>query len=457
MSPSARRAYEWFVALVLGATIFTFVCGSSAVIPVLNASRPIRWGMFGGLTVLAVAYAAAWGSRLPLLRVAAPLGAALVALAAVSTAWSVDPRITFGRAGAVGLLFAAATALASGAAGRPESVRTLLVGLVGGATAVAFAGIVVLVFSHAEAVQPASTQYGSRYRGLGQNPNTVAALLSVIVPANVALLLRARSRGGRAAALTVLLFLDGSMVASGSRGAMVAAFAGTIVVAAAARAPRPRAVLVGAAVVVFVLNLALTQLSAPKTAEAKVEVPADTRDAEKILPLESEIGRGRLDRPAPRIHRTLFGASGRGQAWGGAIEQVAARPIAGYGFGTESRVFVDRYFYFSSASPENSYLAILLQLGAVGGLVLLALLASVLAALWKALAAGTEPLLAAAGAGGFVAGLVLAVVQSYLLSLGNVATASVWICACLACAQIAGTALLRRPSRVTTASVPKTR
>ena len=74
-----------------------------------------------------------------------------------------------------------------------------------------------------------------------------------------------------------------------------------------------------------------------------------------------------------RRERTLTGSSGRTEAWRGALGLAADRPLVGYGFGTEDRTFVDRYVFFNSNVPENSYIGILLQLGLVGLLLLLAL------------------------------------------------------------------------------------
>jgi O-antigen ligase len=97
--------------------------------------------------------------------------------------------------------------------------------------------------------------------------------------------------------------------------------------------------------------------------------------------------------------------------------------VAGYGFGTEDRVFVDRYVFFNSNVPENSYIGLFLQLGLVG----LALLgAFTLFAIVRALRTAGGPN-AAACAAVVAAGLVLALFQSYLYAAGNNATAAFWI------------------------------
>ena len=165
------------------------------------------------------------------------------------------------------------------------------------------------------------------------------------------------------------------------------------------------------------------------------------RDAQCYLRLEDEIGRppgGRFEAPK---HRGILGSSGRADAWGGAIAQGADRPVAGYGFGTESRVFVDRYYSFEGGVPENSYVGIFLQLGLVGAAVFLALLASLVVAAGRALVLAdpqARVLAATCGAVLFV-GLALALFQSYLYAAGNNATLSVWICAFLLTALAAQT------------------
>jgi O-antigen ligase len=95
-------------------------------------------------------------------------------------------------------------------------------------------------------------------------------------------------------------------------------------------------------------------------------------------------------------------------------------------------VFADRYYGFDSSLPENSYIGMLLQLGVLGALAFAALLASVAAASVRALrgppAGRLEPTACAAVV---VAGLARAVTQSYLTSVGNVATVNVWVAALL--------------------------
>ena len=126
------------------------------------------------------------------------------------------------------------------------------------------------------------------------------------------------------------------------------------------------------------------------------------------------------------MRRSIFGSSGRIDAWGGALHEAARRPVVGHGFGTEQAVFVDRYYRFVGALPENSYLGLALQLGLVGLLALAALVVVLARGGIRALG-GPRSALAAAGLGVLAAGLVAAVAQSYLYSVGNIAAAALWI------------------------------
>jgi hypothetical protein len=148
-------------------------------------------------------------------------------------------------------------------------------------------------------------------------------------------------------------------------------------------------------------------------------------DANAKLPLQDEIGFPRPGHPAPK--RELFDFGGRLPAWKGAIKQGVQRPVAGYGFGTEERVFVDRYYPFLSNRPENSYIGTFLQLGVVGGVLLVVLIVLAIRAGVRA----RDDTAAAACLAVVVTGAVVALGQSYLTSVGSPATAPFWLCAFL--------------------------
>lgn len=402
-------ALEWLLAATLAVTVFAFAAGSSIENRVLVYARTYRWvSLFVLLGVALVCAAARWTRRrLPWTFLS--LAAALVALASVSAAWSVDASLTVRRAGSLAVLFAVAAALLA------VSARRMLIGLLAGAVAVGVAGLATLAFDHAAAVQPASTQYPARFEGFEQNPDTAALLFALAVPIAVYLLLTTRTLLGRLAVAAALLLFTGSITASGSRGPMVGALLGTLVVVMGAVRGRRRLVLAAAAVAVFGACLGISRIPQAKPARAGSSA-------------------------SPAIRRTLFSSSGRRAAWSGAINQAEDRPIAGYGFGTEALVFVDRYAAFDSDLVENSYIGGALQLGMVG---LVLLLAVVLAALGPFLLAPSGEV-DAAYAGVAAAALLVALTQSYLFSAGNIGTLTAWISLFLVAGQRAAAASSER-------------
>ena len=431
--PARGLELDQVIPFVLGAAVFAFACGSSAVSGVERVGHSLRWVLLFLLLVLAVAAALRERAapRLP----GAVVGAAAVLtfLALVSTGWSVDPRTTFERAVTVAVMFVTVSALA-----QAVQRERIVYGIVGGATAVALAGIVVLLVRHADAVQPATRDLPERYQGLGQNPNTVPLLLAPCLALTIWLLARTESTRRRAALAAVALLFVGSMIASGSRGSLIAAFAGVGVVVAFMPVRARTRVLLGAAVVAAAaasIGIALV----PKSAGAAWKPPhVQTSPApgshpnpgytnvEGSFPLDSDIGTLLIN--SKPTSRTLFGLTGRGEAWRGAIDLGNERPVAGYGFGTESLVFVDRWADFVGGLPENSYIGMYLQLGVAGVLALLGLAASiVIAALRRRDRWGV-----AGPLGALAAGLILAFVQSYIYSVGDIATVALWTAGFLA-------------------------
>jgi hypothetical protein len=348
--------------------------------------------------------------------------------------------LTAGRALALLAFLGTIAALAAGAAGRPRIAGQLLLGLLAGAAFVAVAGLVDLWLQHDRAVVPATTQSPARYSGLGGNPNTMAMVLASALPLALWAAREARSRAGRATAGGTALLFVGSIVASGSRGALVAAAAGTLVLLLAlATSRRRRAYAFAASALLLGVGAVVMQLPQPAETNPVISpkivplppIPFSDKEAQIRLPLESEIG---FPRPGEtQFRRSPLETSGRLPAWRGAAGQVAERPVVGYGFGTEEEVFVDRYYLFISDKVENSFLGTALQLGVVGLALLLVLLATVTRRGWRALASlgGADRRVAAACAGAAVAGLVMSVTQSFLTSPGSPAAAPFWLSAFL--------------------------
>jgi hypothetical protein len=431
-----RISVDRAVEAALAGTVFLFACGSSSVDPVYRFGGTARWA---ALVVLAAAAAAfAWPARRPrALPRAWILAAVFLALCLLSVAWSVDPRLTLERTATLGLLFATVALLALGAHSRPSGIAPVFRGILVGAAAVALAGLVVLAVSRDDAVQHADAGSGWRFRGFGENPNTASMLYAVALPL-VTWLLVAGSRRGRAVAAPLGLLLVGSIAVSGSRGALGAGFAGAFLVAAVLPRSRQARVALGAAVIVLLLVAGfVSKLPKPvpefaRAAAAAHAAQSRTRgiDLQNVIRLEDEIGRPPQGAYRPSQKRAFFSFGARGAGWGIGIHLGELRPVDGYGFGTEDRVFVDRSSIFEGGLPENSYVGAFMQLGLVGLALFVGVLAALAAAAWiglRRLAPGLRPEPLGASAVLLVA-VLLGIGQSSLYSVGNIATVSIWSC-----------------------------
>jgi exopolysaccharide production protein ExoQ len=448
-----RLQVEGAIQVVVAAlVVWTALAVSHVDVLNIPVARAVRWGILAVLVGVALLYAlTARPDRraLPLGVVGA--GLALCALATLSALWSASPLLTLGRALTLGVLLVAAASLGVGTRGESEAVGQILLGLLAGTTLVALGGLLALVLGDDRAYVPATTGIPTRYNGLGGNPNTMALLLAATLPLAGWALLVARSRGGKAAAAAIFLVLQGSIVASGSRGAIAAAFVGLLPLALAVPRQRRPAV-VGGAVALLLVSVAVTQILPHAERDPVLNpefggaLPLSEADAQFILPLENEIG---FELSRTRRLRGLLDTSGRTEAWRGGLEQAAQRPLLGYGFGTEERVFVDRFYLFLADRVENSYLGTALQLGVVGLALLLVLLAAVGRAAVRAVSAAEDDgrAVAAACSGVVLAAAVLAVTQSFLTSVGSPATAPTWLCALLLAALAARTTQQRPGAR----------
>jgi O-antigen ligase len=436
-----RLTLERALQLAIVATVVTAVLAAGSITAWLETARLLRWPALLALCLLGVVAAARRPDR-PALSAVALAAGAFVVLALISVGWSSFPEESAGRAVALVLLFVACGALAHATAGRPDAMRALLYAVLAAAALVALGGLVVLLVDHDRAIQEATTELPARYQGLGGGPNTATMLLAVAMPLAAFARLEARRPWARAVAVGLLVVLAGSIVASGSRGALAAGFGGllafAVLVPKGVRSRTLAAAAVVAAAAVGTLAAGIPDpLDAPRAAAA---VPAEATpiaagpgylDANERVRLQDDVGRPPFGvGDTTRRPRTLLGTSGRAEAWQGALELGATRPVLGFGFGTEGLVFVDRYVGFNSNVPENSYVGLFLQLGLIGLAAFLALVGALLVrtAGVRRLEGG-ELRIAAAAAGGLVAGLILGLFQSFLYAVGNNATAAVWICA----------------------------
>jgi hypothetical protein len=148
-------------------------------------------------------------------------------------------------------------------------------------------------------------------------------------------------------------------------------------------------------------------------------------EMQPLPPRENEIGFPALSRKG-----TSSVGSGRVSAWLGTLRDIVLeRPLLGYGFGTEEKVFVDRWYNFQGGTPENSTLGLLLQVGVVGLLLVLGIASAVGTGAVRALHSSvtTERSAGRVGLAVLVAALTLTFFQAYLYSVGNVATLTVWV------------------------------
>jgi hypothetical protein len=543
---------RWSIPFGLGCMVVAFAAGSSSATWAKSVGLDARWFVLFGVGCLAgiAALAQIWTQRrLPprgLLRIGA-VAAALLALAAVSTAWSVAPRLTVERAVSLALLFGLAAALASSTASDAVARLRALQGLAAGAIAVGVLGLVMLVVDYDAAVQQTTSLSPWRFRGFTENPNTISVLAAVSVPIITGLALRATGRSQQLWIAGALLLI-GSTVGAESRGPLLAAFMGVcIVFLLAFPVWRPRLVGVTAALLVFGGGTGLRELSQPPqpsftsavapapppnappavprvkqtstprakpnasrprtkvskpsssgttnpsshpnssqpSGQGKPTAPSTTPSKTKAGTVAPHKNTGRpsankqpakpraktatphkpkarphkpkakphkakpkpkVTPPAPRVYElpravdeignpaltkknVSTAGSGRIAAWRGALDLIRERPLLGYGFGTEAKVFVDRWYYFQGGSTENSYLGLLLQLGVLGlGLVVALGLALLVRGLRRIPALDDEarPIVASL-LGVLVAAAGIMVIQSFLYSVGNIATATVWI------------------------------
>jgi hypothetical protein len=450
------------VPFALAVIVVAFACGSSSIASVKRAGLHARWAvLIVGLVVVSAAAWARWsrtrrGPGPGLIRFGL-LAAAFLGLAVLSTGWSVAARLTFERAASLGVLFAVGALLAYGLEGDDRARRRALAGLAAGAVGVGLLGLFLLAVDRSAAVQQTTPTTPWRFRGFTENPNTISILAAVALPIIGWLVLTARDMRTRLAWIAGGSLLLASVIAAESRGGLLAGVLGLGVVCLAQVRPLGRlvvALVTLAAILVGGIELRVVTdpgqqafVSALPTAPtlrpthggqggpgnqsggggggaaARHHVHLTTRTYE--LPGEnSEIGHPLLSRSASSI-----AGSGRVAEWKGVLKQVKQRPLLGYGFGTEERVFVDRWYYFEGGTAENSYLGLLLQLGLLGtlllcGLGVILMVAGVRRIRRTALEQRGE---IAAGLGVLVAAAALMMIQSYIYSVGNVASGVVWM------------------------------
>ncbi|MHB8643727.1 MAG: O-antigen ligase family protein [Gaiellaceae bacterium] len=424
---TARARLDAVAPFLVCACVLAAAAGSSIQRQLFDAGRPARWLFLALFIAFALARASLDRRSLHFPELPAAALAAFVGLALVSTAWSVNAHGTAERAIVQAAVIAAVGSLV--ATRDLRLMRGLVDGVVAAAAIVAVAGFVYWLVSPSHAVIHATTDYGTRFQGIEENPNTAPALYAIALPLAFgrALLTRGRARVVLVAAVLVVAL----SVAAGSRGGLLAAYTGALAVCALAPfASRRRAALALAVVVAFAASTWALTLPKPLPGHP-VSVPATTklssRDAEATLPLAQEIGNPWWTRRSGDSHRSLLATSVRLRALRGSVRLALERPLLGFGFGAEQWAFFNRYYAFASGNPENGYVGIFLQTGIVGlVLFLVALGACAVAGLtgWLRRRASAVTL---AAFGGTAGALVLGVSQSYFHGVGSISYLALWI------------------------------
>jgi O-antigen ligase len=430
-----RNLRELAAPVAIGAAVVAAALGSAIQRDLFHVGRPLRWVMLVVLAVIALAELLAdhRGRKLRPWVVAAL--AFFLALCLVSVGWSTAVHSTLGRAATEIVVVVSLAALASTVAMRPARAERLLAGLVAGVAVIAVGSLVYLVTTPSGfygAWQSATVQYSRRFRGLEFNPNTLSMLLAFAMPPALAWALdRRRSRGQRLALAALLVICAVEESLSGSRGGILAAAVGCLVMAALLPIALPRRGLVVAAVVaglVVVAGASTIPNPLPASAAHHRAPAPKTRgiNAELVLPLEAEIGNPWWTHKSGTVHRGLFETSERLRALKGSVQRGIERPLLGWGYGAETDAFVNRYYGFDSQNPENGYVGIFMQLGVIG-------LPAFLAAVGSCFAAGIAGARRAPGytpaaiVGVAAVALVLGLSQSYFHGPGGVAFVAAWL------------------------------
>jgi O-antigen ligase len=427
-----KMRFDLVASVMLTVTIVVFAANSTPVAWIVLTGRALKWPTLFVLDVGVVAFLLSRRpSRRPDVTVLI-LVSALGILALISSSWSVDPQLSLERALSLLMLIVASGALAAASAGDRDAFRRMLLAILAAIVIVAALGIVLALVRPSAAFQSSTASVLSRrYQGFGLNPDTDSMLMALGLPLALWVFSEAGSRRKRVLLGAVVLLLAGSLLASASRGALIAALAGIIVFLLTSRA---RFSHTGLTIAVLTPLLAVScaaaivardALAAPKP--SRPAASGQTGRRPDIGGLQGEIGRGHLPHS---FFARLTGSSGRLEAWQGAIEQGNQRPLLGYGFGTEDRVFIDRYYVFQGNRTENAYVGTYLQLGLVGVGLVLGLVGRLVLLFRRAVVfAGERRREVAACGGALTAAFVLGFFQSYLTSVGNVATISVWVLA----------------------------
>lgn len=423
---------RWRLGAGLAVAVAALALGGSSVDAVRDVFQTARWGPLAALALVPLL-----DRRIP--RRPAPthlLAGGAVAVAAISAAWSVDPRLTVARAASFAVVIWIAFLVVAPAVRRAER-HAIATSLAVVASAALVASVVVWV------IAPDRALASNELRGIFENANGFGLFVALLYPfARFSLDRRAGSVPAAVSVLPVAVVV----ALSGSRSGLLA----LVVAVAAYEAPFRRwgrlvtqlaasaVIIAGFAAWAPILPGARTATDAPP--DTVVEDPADPEgetpptDAPPVAAPPLRDAAGTLlgtARPPNQAWLDAFSGS-RFEAWDAAGEIIARRPVLGFGFGTGDRLFT-RFEYgfrfYQGANPANAYLQTVMELGVVAGFVLLlpVLVAAVVSL--SQLARTRRTVEDAVFAAVLLAGLAAAVVESLLAAAGAPWALIVWSCA----------------------------
>jgi O-antigen ligase len=399
---AARRG-----VLLIEVTILALVWGSSTL-PLRSLAYPLKFAMFGVLALAAVpALVSVHRRHLPI-----PAGftiafAATLAFALGSFAWSIDPSLTLARAASM-VLLAAAVCI-----GIPLSLRDgddvrhvyYMLGLTLGAVS-------VLGFLLGSSGVVGAFEANGRYQGLLGNANTLGYFAAPLL--SPAVLLAALLPAGRRRRLLVLASALAAMgiALSGSRGGTVASIVG-----------------IGA-------GLLSLQPSGQTRSVRRVMLVAGAVALAAVLvfPL---LGRSvRTEGVGTEGFFVLGTGSDRAVTWREAIPTILEEPFLGHGFGTTPILYPSLQSQLQGTilgGAHNGYIEASLDLGVVGGVIVVLLAGSgAVAAIRLGRGSGVDRMLGPILLAGIVAGMVESLVETGVLNAGGLFAFPFWMAVALA-------------------------
>jgi O-antigen ligase len=399
---AARRG-----VLLIEVTILALVWGSSTL-PLRSLAYPLKFAMFGVLALAAVpALVSVHRRHLPI-----PAGftiafAATVAFALGSFAWSIDPSLTLARAASMVLLAAAVCIGIPLSLHDGDDVRHAyyLLGLTLGAVS-------VLGFLLGSGGVVGAFEANGRYQGLLGNANTLGYFAAPLL--SPAVLLAALLPAGRRRRLLVLASALAAMgiALSGSRGGTVASIVG-----------------IGAGL------LSLHPSGHTRSVRRVVLVAgAVALAAVLVFPL---LGRSvRTGGAGGEGFFQLGTGSERSVAWRESIPTIMEEPFLGHGFGTTPILYPSLQSQLQGTilgGAHNGYIEASLDLGVVGGVMLLLLAGSgAVAAIRLGRGSGVDRTLGPILLAAIVAGMVESLVETGMLNAGGLFAFPFWMAVALA-------------------------